>query len=48
MTIDEAIAHARKKFLRHADTPSCGAEHKQLADWLAELRILRAEADAES
>lgn len=37
MTLDEAIAHAEKAV---NDTP-CGQEHKQLADWLKELREIK-------
>lgn len=44
MTIDEAIAHAQET----ADTRSdlcdeCREEHRQLADWLTELKQLREE-----
>ena len=38
MTLDEAIAHAEAK--GKGDTP-CAAEHRQLAEWLRELRALR-------
>lgn len=37
MTLDEAIAHAEEAV---NDTP-CGREHKQLADWLKELREIK-------
>ena len=37
MTLDEAIAHAEEAV---NDTP-CGQEHKQLADWLKELRAIK-------
>ena len=37
LTIDEAIAHAEE---RVNDTP-CGRQHKQLADWLKELKTLK-------
>jgi len=40
MTLDEAIQHA----LLQADTTPCGAEHQQLALWLADLKQ-RQEAD---
>jgi carbonic anhydrase/acetyltransferase-like protein (isoleucine patch superfamily) len=40
MTLDEAIAHAEEAA---NDTP-CGREHKQLADWLRELRDLKAKS----
>lgn len=39
MTLDEAIKHAREK---GCSNNSCGEEHKQLADWLEELKTLRA------
>lgn len=37
MTIDEAIQHCDEK----SDCSECGKEHKQLAHWLRELRLLR-------
>jgi hypothetical protein len=37
MTLDEAIAHAEESV---NDTP-CGQEHRQLADWLKELRKIK-------
>lgn len=37
LTLDEAIAHAEE---RVNDTP-CGRQHKQLADWLKELREMK-------
>ena len=37
LTLDEAIAHAEERI---NDTP-CGRQHKQLADWLKELREMR-------
>lgn len=39
MTLDEAIAHAEEVADR-CDT-SCGREHRQLADWLKELRDVK-------
>lgn len=44
MTIDEAIAHAQET----ADTRNdlcdkCREEHRQLAEWLKELKLLRAD-----
>lgn len=39
MTLDEAIAHAEDVADR-CDT-SCGREHRQLADWLKELRDMK-------
>jgi NTP pyrophosphatase (non-canonical NTP hydrolase) len=44
VTLDDAITHADEKFIQHADTPGCGAEHEQLAKWLRELRAFKAEA----
>ena len=35
MTLDEAIEHARQ---RAEDCTECGKEHKQLAEWLEELK----------
>ena len=37
MTLDEAIEHCEEK-AKCGD--SCGMEHKQLAEWLKELKIL--------
>jgi len=37
MTLDEAITHCEEK----ADCTQCGSEHKQLAEWLQELKELR-------
>ena len=37
LTLDEAIAHTEERI---NDTP-CGRQHKQLADWLKELREMR-------
>lgn len=37
LTLDEAIAHAEERI---NDTP-CGRQHKQLADWLKELREMK-------
>ena len=46
MTIDEAIAHARevasRKFDDRVHCISCAEEHEQLAEWLEELKELRA------
>lgn len=42
MTLDEAIAHCEEK----AKTcNACGLEHKQLAEWLKELKSAREEHD---
>ena len=37
MTLDEAIQHCKEK----SDCTECGAEHKQLAEWLRELKERR-------
>lgn len=37
MNLDEAIEHCLEK----ADCTMCGAEHKQLAEWLQELKQYR-------
>ena len=46
MTIDEAIAHARevasRKFDDRVHCIKCAEEHKQLAEWLEELKSYRA------
>lgn len=36
MTLDEAIQHAEER--AHADCSDCAMEHRQLAEWLKELR----------
>lgn len=36
MTIEEAIAHCEGRAL--ADCSECAAEHRQLAEWLTELK----------
>jgi hypothetical protein len=38
MTLDEAIEHCEEK-AKGCD--SCSMEHKQLADWLRELKVFR-------
>ena len=38
MTLDEAIEHCEEK-AKGCD--SCSKEHKQLADWLRELKVFR-------
>lgn len=38
MTLDEAIEHCEEK-AKGCD--SCSIEHKQLADWLRELKVFR-------
>lgn len=37
MTLDEAIEHCKEK----ADCTKCGMEHRQLAEWLIELKNRR-------
>lgn len=44
MTLDEAIKHC-KEVAKKCD--SCGAEHKQLAEWLIELKERREQEDKE-
>lgn len=44
MTLDEAIAHARevsKSFDYKTHCKECAKEHKQLAEWLEELKKLK-------
>lgn len=36
MTIDEAIQHCRK----HVSSTECGMEHKQLVDWLCQMKLI--------
>ena len=38
MTLDEAIQHCKEKSCGNS---LCAKEHKQLAEWLAELKCLR-------
>lgn len=40
MTLDEAIEHAEEQSCKLGCT-ECGKEHKQLAEWLKELREIR-------
>ena len=42
MTLDQAIAHCEEKIVDPCAEESCKAEHRQLANWLIELRNLRA------
>lgn len=44
MTLDEAIEHCEEKAQCGTD---CGMEHKQLAEWLKELKNLREEYEIE-
>lgn len=37
MTLDEAIEHC----LKNTNNTSCGREHRQLAEWLKELKMYR-------
>ena len=39
MTLDEAIEHARE--IAKSKCDECGEQHKQLADWLEELKRYR-------
>ena len=39
MTLDEAIEHALER--SHQDCSECAREHRQLAEWLSELKELR-------
>lgn len=46
MTLDEAIEHAAQIADSYKDTVpdcKCAKEHRQLADWLTELKMLRTE-----
>lgn len=46
MTLDEAIEHANQVADSYKDTApacKCACEHRQLAEWLRELRQLRIE-----
>lgn len=43
MTLEEAIIHCEEK----ADCSECGKEHKQLAEWLKELKLWRTERISE-
>ena len=43
MTIDEAIKHCEEVADRKCD--ECGAEHRQLAEWLRELKQMKGEAE---
>lgn len=42
MTIDEAIIHAKEASKREDMCAECRAEHQQLAEWLEELKELKA------
>lgn len=39
MTLDEAISHAKE--IATTNCNNCGKEHKQLAEWLEELKYRR-------
>ena len=39
MTLDEAIAHAEE--VAAASCDECGEEHRQLAEWLKELKLYK-------
>ena len=45
MKLDEAIKHCKEVAKSKCD--SCGAEHKQLAEWLIELKEYREQEDKE-
>ena len=45
MTIDEAIKHCEE--VADSKCDACGAEHKQLAEWLKELKEIK-EGDCRS
>lgn len=47
MTIDEAIVHAREVAKREDMCAECRAEHRQLAEWLEELKELKAGVENE-
>jgi hypothetical protein len=40
MTLDEAIKHAKEQACKLGNC-ECGKEHKQLAEWLKELKLRR-------
>lgn len=42
MTLEEAIKHCEEQAEKHCGD-GCGMEHKQLAEWLKELKKLREE-----
>lgn len=41
MTLDEAIKHAEKVAEQNKGCQKCAEEHRQLAEWLRELKELR-------
>ena len=43
MTLDEAITHAFEKANDKKCPKDCRADHKQLGNWLKELKSLKAE-----
>lgn len=43
MTLDDAIIHALEESMREDLCEECRKEHQQLADWLIELKELRAQ-----
>ena len=45
MTLDEAINHCTE--VADLNCNECGLEHRQLAEWLKELKALRERSDAE-
>jgi len=44
MTLDEAIKHARE-IADNKKCTECGENHRQLADWLEELKYYREECE---
>ena len=40
MTLDEAIKHSKEKS-KNSNCNKCAAEHKQLSEWLSELKWLK-------
>ena len=45
MTLEEAIEHCEQKACEHS---KCAEEHKQLAEWLKELQVLRRNSNTET
>jgi hypothetical protein len=44
MTLDEAIKHAEEVangMTAQGECPECAADHRQLAEWLKELRAVK-------
>ena len=47
MTLDEAIKHAEEVAEEQEKLGKCAEEHRQLAEWLRELRVLRTKEENE-